>query len=36
MSRIDSRELQPGPLYKRARALYWDFAHSRAPLRVAS
>lgn len=36
MSRIDTRELQPGPLYKRARALYWDFAHSRAPLRVAS
>lgn len=36
MSRIDDRELQPGPLFKRARALYWDFAHSRAPLRVAS
>jgi branched-chain amino acid aminotransferase len=26
--RIDDRSLQPGPLYRRARALYWDFAHS--------
>jgi branched-chain amino acid aminotransferase len=24
--RIDDRELQPGPLYTRARKLYWDFA----------
>lgn len=30
MSRIDDRLLEPGPMYKRARALYWDFAHSRA------
>ncbi|MGJ0508566.1 MAG: branched-chain amino acid aminotransferase [Methylocystis sp.] len=29
MSAIDDRSLEPGPLYKRARALYWDFAHSR-------
>lgn len=36
MSRIDERALEPGPLYKRARALYWDFAHSRTPLRAAS
>ena len=36
MSRIDDRELQPGPMYKRARSLYWDFAHSRAPLRAVS
>jgi branched-chain amino acid aminotransferase len=26
--RIDDRSLQPGPLYRRARELYWDFAHS--------
>lgn len=36
MTRIDDRELHPGPIYMRARALYWDFAHSRAPLRAAS
>lgn len=27
--RIDDRALQPGPIFTRARALYWDFAHSR-------
>jgi branched-chain amino acid aminotransferase len=26
--RIDDRSLQPGPLYRKARELYWDFAHS--------
>ena len=26
--RIDERSLQPGPLYRKARGLYWDFAHS--------
>lgn len=26
--RIGERSLQPGPLYRKARALYWDFAHS--------
>ena len=26
--RIDDRSLQPGPLYRHARELYWDFAHS--------
>jgi branched-chain amino acid aminotransferase len=26
--RIDGRSLQPGPLYRKARELYWDFAHS--------
>jgi branched-chain amino acid aminotransferase len=36
MTRIDDRELQPGPIYKRARELYWDFAHSRPPLKAAS
>ena len=28
--RIDDRNLQPGPFYRKARQLYWDFAHSRA------
>ena len=26
--RIDDRSLQPGPLYRRARELYWEFSHS--------
>ncbi len=26
--RIDARELKPGPLYTKARKLYWDFAHA--------
>ena len=26
--RIDERSLQPGPFYRKARELYWDFAHS--------
>ena len=24
--RIDDRSLQPGPLYRKARELYWEFA----------
>ena len=32
VTRIDERDLQPGPFYRRARELYWDFAHSRAAL----
>jgi branched-chain amino acid aminotransferase len=32
--RIDGRDLQPGPIFRKARELYWDFAHSRL-LRVA-
>jgi branched-chain amino acid aminotransferase len=28
ITRIDDRPLQPGPLYRKARALYWEFAHS--------
>ena len=28
VKRIDDRALQPGPLYRRARKLYWDFAHA--------
>jgi branched-chain amino acid aminotransferase len=29
--RIDDRDLQPGPFYRKARELYWDYAHSRRP-----
>jgi branched-chain amino acid aminotransferase len=28
VTRIDDRQLQPGPFYARARKLYWDFAHA--------
>jgi branched-chain amino acid aminotransferase len=28
INRIEDRELQPGPLYRKARELYWAFAHS--------
>jgi branched-chain amino acid aminotransferase len=28
ITRIDDRSLQPGPLYRKARELYWAFAHS--------
>jgi branched-chain amino acid aminotransferase len=28
ITRIDDRSLQPGPLYRMARELYWAFAHS--------
>lgn len=27
-NRIGERSLQPGPLYRKARQLYWDYAHS--------
>ena len=30
VNRIDSRDLQPGPIAARARELYWDWAHGRA------
>ncbi len=26
--RIDGRQLQPGPLFQKARELYWAFAHN--------
>jgi branched-chain amino acid aminotransferase len=29
VKRIESRDLQPGPLFRRTRQLYWDFAHSK-------
>lgn len=28
ITKIDDRSLQPGPFYTKARAAYWDFAHS--------
>jgi branched-chain amino acid aminotransferase len=28
ITRIDDRNLQPGPFYRRARALYWEFARA--------
>jgi branched-chain amino acid aminotransferase len=30
ITRIDERSLQPGPVARRARELYWDFAHAAA------
>ena len=28
VTRIDDRNLQPGPFYRKARELYWEFAHA--------
>jgi branched-chain amino acid aminotransferase len=28
VNRIEGRSLQPGPLYRKARELYWEFAHA--------
>jgi branched-chain amino acid aminotransferase len=28
VTRIDDRALQPGPLFRKARQLYWDYAHA--------
>ena len=28
VKRIDGRDLQPGPFFRRARKLYWEFAHA--------
>ncbi|RVC20968.1 hypothetical protein EN893_35070, partial [Mesorhizobium sp. M7A.F.Ca.CA.004.04.2.1] len=28
VTRIEDRNLQPGPVAKKARELYWDWAHS--------
>ena len=28
VTRIDDRQLQPGPFYRKARELYWDYAHA--------
>ena len=28
ITRYEDRDLQPGPVFRRARELYWDFAHA--------
>jgi branched-chain amino acid aminotransferase len=28
VNRIEEQSLQPGPLYRKARELYWDYAHA--------
>jgi branched-chain amino acid aminotransferase len=28
ITKIDERSLQPGPVYRKTRELYWQFAHS--------
>jgi branched-chain amino acid aminotransferase len=28
VTRIDDRAMQPGPIYRRARELYWAYAHA--------
>jgi branched-chain amino acid aminotransferase len=33
--RIDARDLQPGPFYRRARELYWAFAHGKSVSKAA-
>jgi branched-chain amino acid aminotransferase len=33
--RIDARDLQPGPFYRRARELYWAFAHGQSASKAA-
>jgi branched-chain amino acid aminotransferase len=33
VTRIDNRDLRQGPVYKRARALYWEFAHGALSIR---
>ena len=30
--RFETRDLQPGPIYTRARTLYWEYAHDHAAL----
>ena len=29
VTRIEGRDLQPGPIFRRSRQAYWDFAHSK-------
>jgi len=37
ITRIDARELEVGPFYRKARELYWAFAHDRKrKLKVAA
>jgi branched-chain amino acid aminotransferase len=28
VTRVEDRHLQPGPIFKKARELYWEYAHS--------
>ena len=30
ITKVDDRSLQPGPVYRKARELYWQFAHSKS------
>lgn len=30
ITKVDDRSLQPGPIYRKARELYWQFAHSKS------
>ena len=36
ITKIDDRELQPGPVMRKARELYWDYAHSSASAKTAA
>ncbi len=36
ITRIDQRELKPGPVFKKARALYWEFARNSATASLAT
>lgn len=29
ITKVEQQEFQPGPVYRRARALYWDYAHGK-------
>lgn len=29
VTRVETRDLQPGPIFKKARELYWEFAHQK-------
>jgi branched-chain amino acid aminotransferase len=29
ITRVEDRDLQPGPIFRRARELYWEFAHGK-------
>jgi branched-chain amino acid aminotransferase len=29
ITRVEDRDLQPGPLFRQARELYWEFAHRK-------
>lgn len=35
ITRIDDRDLQPGPVMRMARKLYWEYAHASAPAKAS-